>query len=740
VRTAGLKHRTPARVPLSAHAVRVPLAMERSPSAVLRAARTDARPFALVGAWSGGHALVGSDPLLVVEDADDPFALLDQQPEITGTPECVTGGGWVGYLGYELGRLVERLPPPPRRPVPVPTSILAFYDHALRRDDEGKWWFEALWSDEQSERLASRLEVWQRRSVEPEPDSGVFRCGPFLPRPESETHVVSVSRAIEHIRSGDVFQVNVCTRLEAGFSGDPVELFCAGADLLTPRFGAYLGHPSVAVASFSPELFLRRRGRAVLSSPIKGTARRHSSSRHQREGLLGSAKDRAENVMIVDLVRNDLGRVCRFGTVAVPELCRAEEHPGVWHLVSDVTGELCEETSDADLLRATFPPGSVTGAPKVRAMELVTALETTAREVYTGAVGIASPLSGLELNVAIRTFELAGGRAWLGVGGGVVADSHPDRELEECLDKARPLLAAIGAELSPASGQPRRARRIARADWTPGTPDPDSGVFETILALGGRPVDLESHLGRLAASAWFLYGSRLPVRLGAEVIEMAAGARGPQRLRVRVYPSASRRLLTELSISPSPEAFSGVPGAPVALVPVALPGGLGRHKWHDRRILLDRRDALGLGPTEQLLLVDADGAVLESERANIFAVCGSVLRTPPTDGGRILAGTTREIVTRAAALFGFEVSVEPLAIRDLVSADEAFLTSAISGLAHVNELRPSRCWGAHPAGPVSAQLAEALWAFWTSQVGDSRIANRYAPAPGLWADREGCDG
>ena len=151
--------------------------------------------------------------------------------------------------------------------------------------------------------------------------------------------------------------------------------------------------------------------------------------------------------MIVDLVRNDLGRVCRYGSVHVPELCRPEEHPGVWHLVSDVGGELSEGTSDADSLRATFPPGSVTGAPKVRAMELVTALEATAREVYTGAIGIASPLSGLELNVAIRTFELAGGKAWIGVGGGVVADSDPGRELAECLDKARPLLAAIGAEL-----------------------------------------------------------------------------------------------------------------------------------------------------------------------------------------------------------------------------------------------------------------------------------------------------
>jgi anthranilate/para-aminobenzoate synthase component I len=156
--------------------------------------------------------------------------------------------------------------------------------------------------------------------------------------------------------------------------------------------------------------------------------------------------------MIVDLVRNDLGRVCEPGSVGVPALVRAEPHPGVWHLVSEVTGVLRPGVADADLLRATFPPGSVTGAPKVRAMELIAAVEATGREVYTGAVGFVSPLWGLELNVAIRTFEIAGGRIWLGAGGGVVADSSPAAEYRECLVKAGPLLAAADAALVSADG------------------------------------------------------------------------------------------------------------------------------------------------------------------------------------------------------------------------------------------------------------------------------------------------
>jgi para-aminobenzoate synthetase/4-amino-4-deoxychorismate lyase len=682
--------------------------MDKGVSAVLRAAGRDERPFALVGAWSGGRALVGSEPLLVAEDAEDPFAVLDEQPELTGTAPGATGGGWVGYLGYGLGGLVERLPASPPRPVPVPISALAFYDHLLACDESGQWWFEALWSDEHAGRLESRLSEWRRRAGEAEAEAGQFECGRFLLHPEPETHLVSVARAIEHIRSGDVFQVNVCTRLEADFSGDPLELFCAGADRLVPRYGAFLGHRSFAVASFSPELFLKRRGREVLSSPIKGTARRERCSARLREQLLGSDKDRAENLMIVDLVRNDLGRVCRYGSVEVPELCRAEEHPGVWHLTSDVTGELCEGVSDAELLRAAFPPGSVTGAPKVRAMELVTVLEGTGREVYTGAIGIASPLTGLELNVAIRTFEMAGGKVWLGVGGGVVADSEPDRELEECLDKARPLLAAIGAELGPARSARSGMPPVGSAEGEHFQAALGAGVFETILVIDGHPVELESHLGRLAASVLSLYGSRLSPRLGAQVAEAAASSAGSQRLRVRVYPSPGGGQRSEVSVLAAPEAFSGLPAACVALVPTVLPDGLGRHKWHDRRVLADRRGLLGLGRHEELLLLDEDGAVLETEQANVLAVFGKVVRTPPLDG-RILAGTTREAVLRLAALEGFEVSEEPFVLADLVSAEEVLLVSSIRGLCSVSGLRKDRSFG---AGPVGAQLAKALWALW----------------------------
>src|SRR5690606_35487472 len=194
----------------------------------------------------------------------------------------------------------------------------------------------------------------------------------------------------------------------------------------------------------------RRVGRDVATSPIKGTRPRVGpEAERMRSQLDGSEKDRAENVMIVDLMRNDLGRVCDPGSIAVPRLFELEAHPGVWHLVSEVTGTLRAEVGDGGLLRASFPPGSVTGALKVRAMEIIAEVEATAREVYTGAIGMVSPAAGAEWNVAIRTFEVAGDAVWLGVGGGIVAESDPDAELAECLTKASPLVEALGGSVRP---------------------------------------------------------------------------------------------------------------------------------------------------------------------------------------------------------------------------------------------------------------------------------------------------
>jgi para-aminobenzoate synthetase component 1 len=249
------------------------------------------------------------------------------------------------------------------------------------------------------------------------------------------------------IGRGDVYQVNLTRRLSAPHdpdAGPGHDIAALGAALAAGNpapYAAVVRVPSagVAVASASPEQFLRRDGRRVRSSPIKGTAATADRL---------TAKDRAENVMIVDLVRNDLGRVCEYGSVRVPSLCRVEPHPGLVHLVSSVEGELCPRLGWPDLLAATFPPGSVTGAPKVAAIEHLRHLEPVPRDVYCGAVGWVDAELGLgELNVAIRTFWLEGGRLHFGTGGGITWDSDPRAEWEETELKARRLLAVASGEL-----------------------------------------------------------------------------------------------------------------------------------------------------------------------------------------------------------------------------------------------------------------------------------------------------
>ncbi len=245
----------------------------------------------------------------------------------------------------------------------------------------------------------------------------------------------------EAIAAGDVYQVNLTRRVSAAHDGDVAALGAALADLNPAPYAAVVRVPAagLAVASASPEQFLRREGRRVWSSPIKGTA--------PSPDLL-TAKDRAENVMIVDLVRNDLGRVCEYGSVTVPSLCRVEHHPGLVHLVSTVEGRLREGCGWPELLAATFPPGSVTGAPKLAAIDHLRRLEQGPRGVYCGAVGWVDADAGIgELNVAIRTFWFAEGRLCFGTGGGITWDSTPEGEWRETELKARRLLAVAGGEL-----------------------------------------------------------------------------------------------------------------------------------------------------------------------------------------------------------------------------------------------------------------------------------------------------
>ena len=675
-------------VPETARLVRIELEGAASAAEGALLVRGDAHPFTLAGDWAGGGALVGSEPIAVARSEDDPFDVLDRQPVVQAEPPGAqatggrvagdaVGGGWFGYLGYNLGARLERVPPAPPRHIPLPDFALAFYDHVLRLDRDGRWWFEALWTDERDDALGERLQILRGRLAEEVRERPVW-VGNFQPAPPGGAgHMSAIDECRERIAAGEIFQANPCLRLEAEWKGDPLDLFARTAGTLEPRHAGVIAGDWGAVCSLSPELFLRRRGREVVTEPIKGTAPRVQDSRalagpardprgpvvpadDPRAALAASVKDRAENVMIVDLMRNDLGRVCEYGSIEVSALNEPRPAPGVWHLVSTVRGRLRADAGDSDLLRAGFPPGSVTGAPKIQAMRVIAELEAGGREAYTGAIGYASPVAGLELNVAIRTLELRGERIWMGAGGGIVADSVADKELEECFVKARPVIAAAGARLI----EEPRVSRIAPVPALAGEadrPDPALGVFETILVRGGVPVDLRAHLARLERSIRTLYGEELPDGLDTRLI--AVGSSAPlQRVRVTVTREGFEVESQILDAEPPPD--------PVVLAPAVLPGGLGAHKWRDRRLLRELAGRIEAVP----LIVDLDGDVLEAGYANVFIVEGTHLVTPPLDG-RQLPGTVR---ARVLALH--PAREERLTLDRIAAADEVLLASSIRGI------------------------------------------------------------
>jgi len=356
-------------------------------------------------------------------------------------------------------------------------------------------------------------------------------------------------------------------------------------------------------------------------------------------------------------------------------------------------------TGDGQLIAAAFPPGSVTGAPKVRALEIIHELEASPREVYTGAVGYRSPHAGLELNVAIRTFEFSGDRVWLGSGGGITAGSDDEDEYRECLVKATPLIRALGATLSEGSGAlPRVAATGHAAIPPPLRPRPALGVFTALRVTDGAGHDLGGHLARLDNSTQQVFGKHLPADLHTRLAACLAG-RPSGRLRVTARPVGGPLQVT-IEVIPV-----GPPPATVDLHPVTIPGGLGGYKWRDRRLIASLTEAAGLGPEDHLLIEDGDGDVLETDRANVFAVIGGILHTPPADG-RLLPGITRAAILRLAGCDRITAKETPVNRRRLLEASEVFVTNAVHGVVPVRSLTGRAA--AWDAGPVARRLRGTL--------------------------------
>ena len=423
----------------------------------------------------------GADPFAVFRAADYEAAramgrrcarqVLANDPAPTVVPFT---GGAVGYWAYDFGRRLERLPEQARDDLGLPDVLLAFYDVVGAFDHRSRqaWLFSSGLPLEDALRPAhaeQRLDQFLRQvTAGRRAKSGLRRRSDAI-RPVSTFEPADYRRAVEQIqeriRAGDIFQANLSQRWSVEIDESvPDQLAFAiheALALLSPApFAAYFGASDHALASASPERFLELRGRHVETRPIKGTRPRHvepEEDRRLRAELLESAKDRAENVMIVDVLRNDLGRVCETGTVRVAGLCELESFPQVHHLVSTVVGDLREGLDAYDLLHACFPGGSITGAPKIRAMEILEAIEPVRRHVYTGAIGYVDWRGDADWSVAIRTAEVLPRAIHFAAGGGITAESDPEAEHQETLIKAEGLRRALDRVLGPVSLDPALA-------------------------------------------------------------------------------------------------------------------------------------------------------------------------------------------------------------------------------------------------------------------------------------------
>ncbi len=530
---------------------------------------TSAGPFVLLDdARDGGAAWLLADPFEIVTTREP--------GEVRACLEKLRGHHAAGFLSYEAGLVLEE------KLAPLATPPAA--------DDPPLLWFGLFARAERVDPLAIL------------PDGAGAWAGRPRPLIAEGDYRAAVDAVLEHIAAGDIYQANLTFRAEARIAGDPRALYAA------VRARARSGHGGIVytgdhwLLSFSPELFFTCAGGHVATRPMKGTAPAGSDPAALRD----DPKQRAENLMIVDLMRNDLSKLARPGTVKVPELFAVETYPTVLQMTSTVSAELEEGLSPVDLLAAIHPCGSVTGAPKIRAMEIIHALEKEPRGVYTGAIGRLAPDGTAAFNVAIRTLALRddGTCARLGLGSGIVADSRAGPEWRECLTKGEFLATT------------RRFDLIETMAF-----DPHAGI-----------VELDRHLARLKCSAEAL-DFPFDRHEARNELQAATFRAGPSVVRLLLSPSGA--LAIELRALPStPE---GPVRVAIADLPVPPQDFRLRHKTSDRAFYDETRMAAG---TFEILLREPAGYLTEGSFTSLFVERGGVLLTPPLSRG-LLPGILR---------------------------------------------------------------------------------------------------
>ncbi len=573
----------------------------------------------------GGRSLLYTEAerLVAAYTPDEVEGALDEVE--AGLARGLHAAGFFAYeLGYCLEPRLEHLVPSDRR---VPLFWLGLFRAPRPLDDSGtRAWLEA---QNGGKATISGLDLtWTR-----------------------EDYDDAFAKVQDYIAAGDVYQINLTLKYQFAFAGDPVALYAALRRKQRVAYGALIRTGELDVLSLSPELFFRREGKHMFARPMKGTAPRGRTPREDnrvKTWLAVDEKQRAENLMIVDLLRNDLGRVAKIGSVEVTDLFTVETYRSVHQMTSGITAELRSDMGLKDMLRALFPCGSVTGAPKVRAMEIIGELEGEPRGIYTGAIGHIAPSGDAQFNVAIRTVVLAGAGGEMGIGSGIVADSKADSEFDECLLKAHFLTKL----------------------------DPPFELIETLRFERARGFHLlERHLARLQASAThFGYPFSREAVLAALEAEAA---------RVEAPVALVRLLLAE----------DGAITVTSSAITLPTKDTVWRFAISDRR--LDEKDPFfyhkttrrqfyeqemerqkGLTGCDEVVFLNSKGELTEGTRTNLFVELDGRLFTPALACG-LLAGTLREELLDLPRAAASEAILTP---QDLLAAERIYLGNSVRGL------------------------------------------------------------
>lgn len=648
----------------------------------------------------------------------NPFDVLS---EILEKYRCFSGidigvepvqAGLFGYLSYDLCRILEKLPCTTIDDLKLPDLWLCAPSIILVEEIRtGKIIIHTV---ETGDETHDNLLDWFNQNLKNDFSDNCFFSSNIKSAFTEDTYKKAVSDIKELIAAGDVYQVNLSQRFEADFNGDAFCLFQELFSVNPASFYAFVNAGDHVIVSTSPERFVSRRGLEIETMPIKGTRPRMADPEEDekmRRELLASPKDDAELSMIVDLMRNDFGRVAEPGSVKVKDHKKIESYRNVHHLFSTVAAELDESSGSVDFLEAVFPAGSITGCPKIRSMEIIDELEPVRRHIYTGSTGYIGFNDRLDLSVAIRTCVIKNEKIYFSAGGGVVFDSDPESEYMETLHKASSIMKTLGLEIKDASKKNRRKNFM----WLNGFFVPDDtpflkisdqgangvGLFETVYAEKGEIFFLEDHLERFFR-AWnhifenssFENKSRnasYPDVPYDDIIKSLLEKNGLDNKTARVRISAH-------AVSESPGYSLGITASPYThrlisrgktgldLITFDIPHAdhFAEFKTSCRLFYHSASKAASARGADEALILDPEGRVLETDTANIIVVRDKTVFIPPYSGR--LAGVMEKNVLNILSEWGYSVKEENIPVESLYGYDGVYLTNALIGIVPVLSL------------------------------------------------------